>query len=73
MVFSEIGAMNHSRSLLRGRGQHDSGKVGMIELFSSSLFFWVPRLGRSTLADWNVEGNHMAERCRHCCEVTTIR
>ncbi|MDD2051420.1 low temperature requirement protein A [Pseudomonas putida] len=35
----------------------------VIELVSPSLFFWVPGLGRSTLADWNVEGNHMAERC----------
>jgi low temperature requirement protein LtrA len=25
--------------------------------------FRVPRLGRSTTADWNVEGGHMAERC----------
>ena len=25
--------------------------------------FWVPGLGRSTTADWNVEGAHMAERC----------
>jgi low temperature requirement protein LtrA len=25
--------------------------------------FWVPRLGRSTTADWVVEGHHMAERC----------
>lgn len=25
--------------------------------------FWVPRLGRSTTADWNVEGGHLAERC----------
>ncbi|MFJ2363861.1 low temperature requirement protein A [Pseudomonas sp. NPDC087697] len=35
----------------------------LIELISPSLYFWVPGLGRSTLADWNVEGNHMAERC----------
>lgn len=34
-----------------------------IEVLSPSLYFWVPGLGRSTLADWNVEGNHMAERC----------
>ena len=34
-----------------------------IELVSPSLFFWVPGLGASTLDDWNVEGNHMAERC----------
>ena len=25
--------------------------------------FWTPGLGRSTTADWNVEGGHMAERC----------
>lgn len=25
--------------------------------------FYVPGLGRSTTADWNVEGGHMAERC----------
>jgi low temperature requirement protein LtrA len=25
--------------------------------------FWVPILGRSTTADWNIEGAHMAERC----------
>jgi low temperature requirement protein LtrA len=31
---------------------------------ASPLFgFWVPGLGRSTTADWNVEGAHMAERC----------
>jgi len=35
----------------------------LIELVSPSLYFWVPGLGRSTLKDWNVEGNHMAERC----------
>lgn len=35
----------------------------LIELISPSLYFWVPGLGRSTLEDWNVEGNHMAERC----------
>lgn len=35
----------------------------VIEVLSPSLYFWVPGLGRSTLEDWNVEGNHMAERC----------
>jgi low temperature requirement protein LtrA len=25
--------------------------------------FWTPGLGRSTTADWDVEGGHMAERC----------
>lgn len=35
----------------------------VIELVSPSVYFWVPGLGRSTLDDWDVEGNHMAERC----------
>jgi low temperature requirement protein LtrA len=28
-----------------------------------ALYFRVPGLGRSTTADWDVEGHHMAERC----------
>ncbi|MGY2439242.1 low temperature requirement protein A [Pseudomonas sp. SDO52101_S400] len=39
------------------------GLALLIELISPSLYFWVPGLGRSSLSDWNVEGNHMAERC----------
>jgi len=34
-----------------------------IEYVSPSLGFWTPGLGRSTTADWDVEGGHMAERC----------
>ncbi len=34
-----------------------------IELLSPSINFWVPGLGRSSTADWNVEGGHLAERC----------
>ena len=34
-----------------------------IEFASPSLGFWTPGLGRSTTADWDVEGAHMAERC----------
>jgi low temperature requirement protein LtrA len=34
-----------------------------IEFISPALYFRVPGLGRSTLADWNVDGAHMAERC----------
>ena len=30
---------------------------------SPAVGFWTPRLGRSTTADWDVEGGHMAERC----------
>ena len=28
-----------------------------------SVGFWVPGLGRSTTADWDVDGGHLAERC----------
>lgn len=34
-----------------------------IEYAGPSAGFWVPRLGKSTTADWNVEGAHLAERC----------
>ncbi|MEO8559813.1 MAG: low temperature requirement protein A [Rhodospirillales bacterium] len=34
-----------------------------IEYAGPSLGFWVPRMGRSTTGDWNVEGAHLAERC----------
>lgn len=35
----------------------------LIEYLGPSQGFWTPGLGRSTTADWNVEGGHMAERC----------
>jgi low temperature requirement protein LtrA len=35
----------------------------LIEYAGPSLGFWTPGLGRSTTADWDVEGGHMAERC----------
>jgi low temperature requirement protein LtrA len=34
-----------------------------IEYVSPSVYFWTPGLGRSTTADWDVVGAHMAERC----------
>jgi len=34
-----------------------------IEYISPAVYFWTPGLGRSTSADWDVEGAHMAERC----------
>ena len=33
------------------------------ETAAPMLGFWVPALGRSTTADWKIEGAHMAERC----------
>jgi low temperature requirement protein LtrA len=34
-----------------------------LEYLSPSLGFWVPGLGRSTTAEWKIEGEHIAERC----------
>lgn len=34
-----------------------------LELASPAIGFYVPGLGRSTTADWDVEGGHLAERC----------
>lgn len=34
-----------------------------IEYVSPSVGFWTPGLGRSTTADWNIDGAHLAERC----------
>ncbi|WP_035373376.1 low temperature requirement protein A [Pseudoduganella violaceinigra] len=34
-----------------------------VDLAAPLLFYHVPGLGRSRLADWNVDGSHMAERC----------
>ena len=34
-----------------------------VEYISPALYFWVPRLGRSTTADWDIDGRHLAERC----------
>ncbi len=34
-----------------------------IEYAGPALFFVVPGLGRSSTADWDIDGHHMAERC----------
>jgi low temperature requirement protein LtrA len=34
-----------------------------IEVLGPWAQFWLPGLGRSSLADWDVDGSHMAERC----------
>jgi low temperature requirement protein LtrA len=35
----------------------------VIEYISPALRFWIPRYGASSVADWMIEGGHMAERC----------
>ncbi len=34
-----------------------------IEYISPAVRFWIPKYGGSSVADWVVEGGHMAERC----------
>jgi low temperature requirement protein LtrA len=34
-----------------------------IDLIGPWTYFWVPGLGRSNIADWDIEGGHIAERC----------
>ncbi len=34
-----------------------------IEYISAAARFWIPKYGPSQVADWEVEGGHMAERC----------
>jgi low temperature requirement protein LtrA len=34
-----------------------------IEYVSPAARFWIPRYGASSVADWMIEGGHMAERC----------
>jgi low temperature requirement protein LtrA len=35
----------------------------VIEYISPAMRFWIPRYGASSVADWMIEGGHMAERC----------
>jgi low temperature requirement protein LtrA len=35
----------------------------IIEYISPAVRFWIPKYGASDVADWVVEGGHMAERC----------
>jgi low temperature requirement protein LtrA len=34
-----------------------------IEYLSPAVRFWIPKYGPSSVADWVIEGGHMAERC----------
>ena len=35
----------------------------VIEYMSPAVRFWIPQYGPSSVADWVIEGGHMAERC----------
>ena len=34
-----------------------------MEVISPIVYMWVPGLGRSTTTDWNIDADHIAERC----------
>jgi low temperature requirement protein LtrA len=48
---------------------HDGARAALwivalgLEYLGPLAFFYVPGLGRSTTADWNIDASHMAERC----------
>jgi low temperature requirement protein LtrA len=44
-----------------------------IESAGPLTFFYVPGIGRSTLAEWNISGAHMAERCGHSSSSRSAR
>ena len=58
-VFWIVGAFAEPDVRLRRGGSLALG----IEMCGPWALFWVPGLGRSPIADWDVDGGHMAERC----------
>jgi len=51
-------------AFLEGEARFACWAVGLlIEIVGPAMYFRVPGLGRSTTADWDVDGGHLAERC----------
>ena len=49
---------------LDGEARFACWAVGLlIEVIGPAMYFRVPGLGRSTTADWDIDGGHLAERC----------
>ena len=49
-----------------GAGPDEAPALGValgIEYVSPAVRFWIPKYGASSVADWYVEGGHLAERC----------
>jgi low temperature requirement protein LtrA len=52
-------------SLLQSEARYVLWTIAVVlEYMGPVAGFWTPGLGRSTTADWTVEGGHFAERCR---------
>jgi low temperature requirement protein LtrA len=51
--------------LLQGEARYVLWVIAVVLEYTGPVAgFWTPGLGRSTTADWTVEGGHLAERCR---------
>ncbi len=51
--------------LLEGEARYALWVIALVLEYTGPVAaFWTPGLGRSTTADWTVEGGHFAERCR---------
>jgi low temperature requirement protein LtrA len=51
--------------LFQGEGRYVLWAIALaLEYTGPVVGFWTPGLGRSTTADWTVDGGHFAERCR---------
>jgi low temperature requirement protein LtrA len=51
--------------LLQGEARYVLWVIAVVLEYTGPVAgFWTPGLGRSTTADWTVEGGHFAERCR---------
>lgn len=62
--FALSGALWLAGGLAAGEARVFSWAVALaIDLAGPFAYFRVPGLGRSNAADWNVDANHMAERC----------
>ena len=58
------GALDRRRRSSRARRASRSGSArSAIEYLGPWARYWTPGLGASTTADWDVRGEHMAERC----------
>ncbi|MET0224832.1 MAG: low temperature requirement protein A [Dokdonella sp.] len=51
-------------AFLEGEARFACWAVGLlIEVIGPAMYFRVPGLGRSSTADWDIDGSHLAERC----------
>jgi low temperature requirement protein LtrA len=63
--FAIPAVLSMAGSLLEGEARYVLWVLALVLEYAGPVTgFWTPGLGRSTTADWTVEGGHFAERCR---------